>query len=98
MQALNDLHALHHANAFTNCTLWDTWLPLATLWTGKAPQERYRQVFAERRIDEEGYVSMQQHRGLGHSEGSLFLRGSRRAERGSISPRTMRCMRCNTSR
>lgn len=72
MQALNELHGLHHAKAFTNCTLWDTWLPLATLWTGKTPQERYRQVFSERRIDQEGYVSMQQHRGLGHSEGWPF--------------------------
>jgi len=31
MQALNELHALHHPHAFTSCTLWDTWLPLATL-------------------------------------------------------------------
>ena len=72
MQALNELHALHHAKAFTTCTLWDTWLPLATLWTGKGPQEKYREVFLKRRMDEEGYVSMQQHRGLGHSEGWPF--------------------------
>ena len=72
MAALNELHALHHAQAFTSCTLWDTWLPLATLWTGKGPQDKYRAVFLERRMDEEGYVSMQQHRGLGHSEGWPF--------------------------
>ena len=72
MQALNELHALHHAHAFTSCTLWDTWLPMATLWTGKEPRDKYRDVFLKRRIDEEGYVSMQQHRGLGHSEGWPF--------------------------
>jgi len=72
MQALNELHALHHPHAFTSCTLWDTWLPLATLWTGKEPRGKYRDVFLKRRIDGEGYVSMQQHRGLGHSEGWPF--------------------------
>lgn len=72
MAALNELHALHHAQAFTSCTLWDTWLPLATLWTGEGPQVKYREVFLQRRMDEEGYVSMQQHRGLGHSEGWPF--------------------------
>ena len=72
MAALNELHALHHAAAFTTCTLWDTWLPLATLWSGKGPQEKYREVFLKKRIDAEGYVSMQQHRGLGHSEGWPF--------------------------
>ncbi|MEZ6151117.1 MAG: hypothetical protein R3C09_13425 [Pirellulaceae bacterium] len=39
MQALNELHALHHAKAFTSCTLWVTWLPLATQWTGKGPPD-----------------------------------------------------------
>ena len=24
MKALNELHALHHGRAFTDCTLWDT--------------------------------------------------------------------------
>ena len=72
LAALNELHGLHHPHAFTSCTLWDTWLPLATLWTGKEPQDKYREVFLKRRIDEEGYVSMQQHRGLGHSEGWPF--------------------------
>lgn len=72
LAALNELHALHYPHAFTSCTLWDTWLPLATLWTGKEPQDKYREVFLKRRIDEEGYVSMQQHRGLGHSEGWPF--------------------------
>ena len=72
MKALNELHALHHPRAFTNCTLWDTWLPHATLWTGTQARERYRHFFLTRRIDAEGYVSMQQHRGMAHSEGWPF--------------------------
>lgn len=72
MQALNELHALHHAAAFTDCTLWDPWLPLATLWTGQQPRDLYRASFLRRRIDREGYVAMQQHRGMAHSDGWPF--------------------------
>ena len=67
MKALNELHALHHGAAFSDCALWDPWLPLATLWTGQKPRDRYRASFLNRRIDAEGYVSVQQHRGMGHS-------------------------------
>ena len=72
MRALNELHALHHGAAFTDCTLWDIWLPHATLWTGTKPRDKYREVFLKRRMDAEGFVSMQQHRGMGHSEGWPF--------------------------
>jgi hypothetical protein len=72
MQTLHELHALHHGRAFTACTLWDAWLPHATLWTGPEARQRYRQVFLSRRIVAEGYVSMQQHRGMAHSEGWPF--------------------------
>ena len=57
MKALNELHALHHGAAFSDCTLWDPWLPLATLWTGQKPRDRYRASFLNRRIDAEGYAS-----------------------------------------
>jgi hypothetical protein len=72
MEALNDLHALHHEGAFTTCTLWDSWLPHATLWASEKKRTQYREAFVNRRIDEEGYVSMQQHRGMAHSEGWPF--------------------------
>ncbi|MEI6235337.1 MAG: hypothetical protein WCT04_19950 [Planctomycetota bacterium] len=72
MKSLNDLHALNHAEARSSCTLWDTWLPYATLWSGNAPRDFYRNVFLKRRIGTDGYVSMQQHRGMGHSEGWPF--------------------------
>jgi arylsulfatase A-like enzyme len=72
MRRLEELHALHHPGAFSHCTLWDAWLPHATLWTGPGPRDRYRRTLLGRRIDAEGYVSMQQHRGLAHSEGWPF--------------------------
>ena len=72
LKALNELHALHHDAAFTDCTLWDAWLPMATLWTSEKKRKQYRASFLNRRIDAEGYVSMQQHRGMAHSEGWPF--------------------------
>ncbi len=72
LNALNELHALHHPGAFTRTALWDGWLPHATLWTGELPRTRYRVTFLERPIDTEGYVSMLQHRGMAHSEGWPF--------------------------
>jgi len=42
MKALNDLHALHHDAAFSDCTLWDAWLPMATLWASEKKRAQYR--------------------------------------------------------
>lgn len=72
MTAINELHQMHHAAAFSDCTLWDPWLPHATLWTGQKPRVQYRTSFLNRPIDEEGYVSVNQHRGMAHSEGWPF--------------------------
>lgn len=71
-EAINELHALHHKAAFSDCTLWDPWLPHATLWTGQKPRDQYRQSFLNRNIDSDGYVSVNQHRGMAHSEGWPF--------------------------
>ncbi len=72
MQSLERLHALHHDQAFTSCTLWDAWLPMSTVWTGPESQARNRHSLLSRRIDQQGYVSMQQHRGMAHSDGWPF--------------------------
>ena len=72
MRSLDALHALHHDAAFTDCTLWDAWLPRATLWVSSKKRAQYRAALLARRIDSEGYVSMQQHRGMAHSEGWPF--------------------------
>ena len=75
---LRDLFWLHR-DGLTDCTLWDAWLPHGTLWAAVDPrdgakraQDYYRHVFLTRRIDDEGYVAMQQHRGLAHSDGWPF--------------------------
>ena len=72
MTLLDDLHAHHHARASSDCTLWDGWLPHATLWAAEPPRQHYRASFLRRRIDGEGYVAMQQHRGMAHSNGWPF--------------------------
>ncbi|MEM0927302.1 MAG: hypothetical protein AAGJ83_14755, partial [Planctomycetota bacterium] len=69
---LNRLHQLHHERAFTTCTLWDAWLPKSTVWASAKKRQQYSDALSNRRIDEEGYVSMQQHRGMAHSEGWPF--------------------------
>ena len=51
---------------------WDGWLPMATLWASEKKRTQYRASFLNRRMDAEGYVSMQQHRGMAHSEGWPF--------------------------
>lgn len=72
IRALNELHALHHDAAFSECTLWDAWLPMATIWASEKKRNQYRAALLSRRIDHEGYVSMQQHRGMAHSDGWPF--------------------------
>ncbi|MDG3004440.1 glycosyl hydrolase family 65 protein [Paludisphaera mucosa] len=79
MARMQELFRLHHGRAATDCTLWDAWLPHATLWpavgsppSSRAARDYYRNAFLTRRIDDEGYVAMQQHRGLAHSDGWPF--------------------------
>lgn len=72
MQSLNALHAKHHARAFSDCTLWDAWLPQSTLWASREKRSQYLQSLSMRRIDRDGYVAMQQHRGMAHSDGWPF--------------------------
>jgi hypothetical protein len=72
MALLDDLHAHHHARASSDCTLWDGWLPHATLWAAEPPRQHYRASLLRRRIDDEGYVAMQQHRGMAHSNSWPF--------------------------
>jgi hypothetical protein len=72
MATLNELHLLHHSRAFSDCSLWDRWLPMSTIWASEEKRREYRASFLNRRIDAEGYVSMQQHRGMAHSEGWPF--------------------------
>lgn len=75
---LNAMFQLHYGPR-TDCTLWDPWMPRASLWEAAAPdgnaramREYYRNVLLSRRIDDEGYVATQQHRGLAHADGWPF--------------------------
>ena len=72
MALLERMHEHHQRHAFSDCTLWDRWLPHASLWTGPEAVRKYRQSLLGRRIDAEGYVAMQQHRGMAHSDGWPF--------------------------
>lgn len=72
MRTLNELHALHHPGAFADCSLWDAWLPMATLWASETKREQYRAALLARGIDAEGYVATNQHRGMAHSDGWPF--------------------------
>ena len=72
MKLLGDLFALHHPQAFITCTLWDGWLPHSTLWTCQEKRDQYRAAFLGKQIGPDGYVSMQQHRGMAHSDGWPF--------------------------
>jgi hypothetical protein len=72
LQSLNELHRLHHPGSFITCTLWDAWLPQSSLWASAQRRTQYRDALLGKRIDAEGYVSMQQHRGMAHSEGWPF--------------------------
>ncbi|MBM3967728.1 MAG: hypothetical protein FJ308_22125, partial [Planctomycetes bacterium] len=72
MKTLEELHALHHPNAYVDCTLWDGWLPRSSLWVSETKRLQYTRSLSRRRIDDEGYVAMQQHRGMAHSDGWPF--------------------------
>jgi len=71
-EALNALHRLHAPAACSPVALWDGWLPHATAWLGPEARARYRAVLLGRRLDAEGCVAMDQHRGLAHGDGWPF--------------------------
>ena len=76
MNSLRNLYWLHYRNNGPMATLWDEWLPPATLWpaTGDKLQmrQRWAQALSSRHIDAEGYVSTHQHDGTGHADGWPF--------------------------
>ena len=42
MKTLQELHSMHHDAAFSDCTLWDIWLPQCTLWASEGKRAQYR--------------------------------------------------------
>jgi hypothetical protein len=78
MQLLEALFEKHHSPR-TTCTLWDAWIPMSTLWpavgesvSADAMRQFIRHSLSARYIDEAGYVTMNQHRGLAHPGGWPF--------------------------
>src|SRR6185312_11244171 len=73
MKSLRQMFWLHYQGNGPMATLWDHWLPDATLWPAvgdkanrDAMAQRWASVLSGRRMDAEGYVSTHQHDGLAH--------------------------------
>jgi hypothetical protein len=76
MQSLRNLYWLHYQHNGPMATLWDEWLPPATLWPATGDKlnmrQRWKATLSARHIDAEGYVSTHQHDGLAHAQGWPF--------------------------
>ena len=78
MATVKELFMHHFPNSHNEMPLWDCWLPMSVLWpaTGvrntNPKQMFYRNALLHKKISDKGYVSTQQHRGLGHPEGWPF--------------------------
>lgn len=82
LDRLRELFLLHHQLAMrpkSHATFALAWIPKSTIWASAKPSPGassehiyWQQLLEGRRLDEKGYVSCHQHRGLGHSEGWPF--------------------------
>jgi hypothetical protein len=79
MATLRDLFWLHYPGAGPKATLWDEWLPDASLWpsasaTGQcdAMRQQWKQTLSARILDPEGYVATHQHASIAHQLGWPF--------------------------
>ncbi len=79
MATLRDLFWLHYPGAGPKATLWDEWLPDASLWPavntdGHADKMRrdWANTLRARIIDHEGYVATHQHASIAHQLGWPF--------------------------
>ncbi len=79
MASLRDLFWLHYPGAGPKATLWDEWLPDASLWPAVSTENKadaMRQAWSEtlgaRIVDPEGYVATHQHASIAHQLGWPF--------------------------
>jgi hypothetical protein len=79
MATLRDLFWLHYPGAGPKATLWDEWLPAASLWpavsTGNqadAMRQAWVTTLSGRILDAEGYVATHQHASIAHQLGWPF--------------------------
>ena len=79
MATLRDLFWLHYPGSGPKATLWDEWLPDASLWpsaTTDGHADRMRREWSTtlrgREMDPEGYVATHQHQSIAHQLGWPF--------------------------
>ena len=79
MATLRDLFWLHYPGAGPKATLWDEWLPDASLWPAvetdnlaETMRANWERTLSERIIDAEGYVATHQHASIAHQLGWPF--------------------------
>ncbi len=79
MATLRDLFWLHYPGAGPKATLWDEWLPDASLWPAvttdnksDAMRDAWSATLNARIIDPEGYVATHQHASIAHQLGWPF--------------------------
>ena len=79
MTTLRELFWLHYPGAGPKATLWDEWLPDASLWPAVSTDSRadsmrrdWANTLRGRIIDPEGYVATHQHQSIAHQLGWPF--------------------------
>jgi len=79
MAALRELFWLHYPGAGPKATLWDEWLPDASLWPAVQTEDhsdKMRRAWSDtltgRILDPEGYVATHQHASIAHQLGWPF--------------------------
>jgi hypothetical protein len=79
MAALRELFWLHYPGAGPKATLWDEWLPDASLWPAVQTETHsdkmrraWRETLTGRILDPEGYVATHQHASIAHQLGWPF--------------------------
>src|SRR5262249_24083144 len=76
MDTMRELYWLHYPGSGPKATLWDEWLPDASLWpdisTGNqsdAMRQAWASTLTARIMDPEGYVATHQHQSIAHQLG-----------------------------
>jgi len=79
MESLRNLFWRHYTDAGPGPTLWDEWIPSATLWPAVSTdarmieiRDRWDKALSARILDNEGYVATHQHGSIAHPLGWPF--------------------------
>jgi len=79
MATVRDLFWLHYPGAGPKATLWDEWLPDASLWPAVSTDKQadamrtaWASTLSGRIIDSDGYVATHQHASIAHQLGWPF--------------------------